>query len=108
MKESGTRSSMESGTGEPNEHFAKLLENWLHTLGEDIYISFYYSHIRQNSMPPGINVFPSINMAWRNLVEDPKMNISTQLFEQEQSIRQHARLFAILIYSKQWLVPNYQ
>ena len=50
----------------------KLFENQPHTFREEDFLSFHYSHIMQNSPPPGSHVFRPINMAWRNFAWIPK------------------------------------
>ena len=55
----------------------KLFENRYDSFGGEDLLSFHYSKIRQNSPVPGDHVFVrSINMAWRNLIEDHQRNIS--------------------------------
>ena len=60
----------------------KLFENRPDTFGEEDFLSFHYSHIRQNSPAHlAANVFRPINLAWRNLIEGHPRNIFTKLFE---------------------------
>ena len=66
----------------PRNISTKLLENRPDTFRKEDFLSFHYSHIRQNSpAPPGGHVFRPINMAWRNQIEGHPRNISTKLFE---------------------------
>ena len=60
----------------------KLFENRPDTFGEEDFLSFHYSHIRQKKPAPhGGHVFRPINMAWGNLIKGHPRNISTKLFE---------------------------
>ena len=67
----------------PGNISIKLLENQPDNFVREDFLSFHYSHIRQNSTAPLWPCFQPINMAWRNLIEGHPRNISTKLFENQ-------------------------
>ena len=80
----------------------KLFENWPDTFGGEDFLSFHFSHIRQNSpAPPGGHVFWPINMDWRNLIEGHQRNISTNYFKICQTVWEKKN-FEVFFISLPW------